>query len=415
MAASHLVMLLAGMLILALLLRPLADRQRVPFAAVLVLTGLLGSELLVWSGLGAEVRHDIFHNLIFYGFLPVLVFEAAFRIDAAMLWRNLPVVLFLSMPVMLLVITITAALVYLGIGDPLTYPWIGAFLTGAVLAATDTSPVTMRFTTLGVPRRLRVLMEGEDLFNDAAAIVIFGIFLYIAMHPWEDIWFDDALVTFAVVFFGGLLVGLLVGLGFLLLSRLFEDSLQRALVSVVSAYTAFLAANEWLEVSGVMAVLVTGLIMGRVIHSDFQDQRGSFVDRLWSFSAYLAEALVFLLMGVTVTLDMFESHWLAMLIGIAAALLARAVGVFGGAFAINRLPGVEPLPGGFQLVMFMGGLRGAVVLALSLSLPLDVPYWPTIQSIAFGVVIFSLFVQAPLVEPLLRAHGLIGKEPPWRK
>jgi len=411
MPISHTIMLLAGMLILALLLRPVAERRRLPFAAVLVLTGFVGSELLVWLGFDTGVRHDSFHDLVFYVFLPLLVFEAAFQIDARMLRRNLLAILMLSIPIMLLSIVITAALVYYGIGHPLGFPWIAAFLTGAVLAATDASPVTVRFASLGVPRRLRVLMEGEDLFNDATAIVIFGIFVYVALHPWEDIAFDDALVAFLVVFFGGLFIGLLVGLGFLLLARLFEDSIQRALVTIVSAYTAFLVANELLEVSGVMAVLVTGLIMGRVIHNDFQDERGSFVDRLWSFNVYVAEALVFLLMGVTVTLEMFQERWLAMLIGIAALLTARAVGIFGGTPLINRLPGSEPISPGFQRVMYMGGLRGAVVLALSLSLPVDLPYWWTIQSIAFGVVIFSLFVQAPLVEPLLKRSDLLGKEP----
>jgi CPA1 family monovalent cation:H+ antiporter len=356
------------------------------------------------------VRHQSFHDLIFYVFLPLLVFEAAFKINALMLRNNLFVILLLSIPVLLLSTTITAILVYFGIGHPEGFPWIAAFLTGAVLSSTDASPITVRFPKLGVPRRLRVLMEGEDLFNDATAIVTFSIFLYIAMHPAEEITFGDALVAFLAVFFGGIFIGLLVGLGFLLVSRLFDDSIQQALVTLISAYTAFLIANELLEVSGVMAVLVTGLIMGRVIHNDFQDERGSFVDTFWGFNVYVAEALVFLLMGVTVSLNMFEERWLAMLIGIAAIMIARAVGVFGASPLINLLPWVERLPKNFQQVLFLGSLRGAVVLALSLSLPLDLPYWWTIQSIAFGVVIFSLFVQAPLIDPFLRRSTLVGKE-----
>ena len=410
MPISHTIMMLAGMLILGLMLRPLAERWRIPFAALLVLTGFLGSEILLSLDLDTGVRYQSFHDLIYYVFLPLLVFEAAFKIDAVLLRRNLFVILLLSIPVLLLSTTITALLVYLGIGHPEGFPWIAALLTGAVLAATDASPITSRFPRLGVPRRLRLLMEGEDLFNDATAIVIFGIFMYVAMHPAEDISFADAALAFLAVFFGGIFIGLLVGLGFLLLSRLFDDSIQQALVTLISAYTAYLIANEVLQVSGVMAVLVTGLIMGRVIHNDFQDERGSFVDTFWSFNVYVAEALVFLLMGVTVTLGMFEERWLAMLIGIIAILAARAVGVFGTVPLINRLPWVEPVPLDFQQVLVTGSLRGAVVLALCLSLPLELSYWWTIQSIAFGVVIFSLFVQAPLVEPLLRRSSLIGRE-----
>jgi CPA1 family monovalent cation:H+ antiporter len=317
----------------------------------------------------------------------------------------------LSIPVLLLSTGIAAVLVYYGIGHPEGFPWIAALLTGALLSATDASSITERFPRLGVPRRLRVLMEGEDLFNDATAIVTFSIFLYIATHPSEQITLGDAVIAFLVVFFGGIFVGLLVGLGFLLLSRLFDDSIHQAVVTVVCAYTAFLLANEVLEVSGVMAVLIAGLIMGRMIHNDFQDERGSFIDTFWGFNVYVAEALVFLLMGVTVSLNMFEERWLAMLIGIGAILIARAIGVFGAAPLINRMPWAEKVPLSYQQVQFVGSLRGAVVLALCLSLPVSLPYWWTIQSIAFGVVIFSLFVQAPLVEPVLRRSRLVGKQP----
>lgn len=411
MAISHTIMMLAGMLLLALMLRPFAERLRLPFAAVLVITGFLGSEALVAFGMDTGVRYDSFHDLIFFVFLPLLVFEAAFKINAVLLRKNLFVILLLSIPILLLSTIITAALVYVGIGHPEGFPWIAALLTGAVLASTDASPITAGFARLGVPRRLRVLMEGEDLFNDATAIVIFGIFLYMALNPGEAVTFGDATIAFFVVFFGGAFVGLLVGLGFLFVSRLFEESVQQALVTLISAYTAFLVAHELLQVSGVMAVLVTGVIMGRVIHCDFQDERGSFVDQFWSFNVYVAKALVFLLMGVTVSVAMFQERWLAMLIGVVAILVARAIGVFGATPLISRLPWVEAIPTAFRTTLFLGSLRGAVVLALSLSLPPDLSYWWTIQSIAFGVVLFSLLVQAPMIGPMLRRSSLTGGEP----
>lgn len=402
-------MLLAGMLLLALLLQPLARRHRLPLAAVLVVVGFAGSELLVAMGVDTGVRHDAFHDLIFYVFLPLLVFEAAFKIDALLLWKNMVAILFFAVPVMLLSTLLSAGMIYLGIGHPSGFPWIAALLTGALLSATDPLAVSELFRRLGAPKRLTILVDGEALFNDATAIVTFSIFLYIALHPAEHITMADAVVRFGVVFFGGLLVGLLVGLAFLLLSRLFEDSVQQGIVTVVSAYAAYLLAEDVLYVSGVMAVLVTGLIMGRVIHSDFQQPRHSFVDELWAFNTYVAEALVFLLMGLTVTLGMFQERWLAMVIGIAAVLVARAVGIFGTAPLIKALPGVAPLPLGYQRVMYLSGMRGAVTLALALSIPIELDYWWTIQSIAFGVVIFNLFTHAPYMEPLLRHSGLTGR------
>lgn len=399
-------LLLAGMLLLALLLRPLAQRSGLPFAALLVLAGFVGSEIMVAYGQDTGVRHDNFRDMIVYVFLPILVFEAAFQIDAGLLRRNLVAILTLSVPLLTLSTLIAAALIYVGIAHPEGFPWTAALLTGALLSATDASPVTSRFAALGVPRRLRVLLDGEDLFNDATAIVLFGIFLYIAQHPAEDISFADGLVRFIVVFFGGGLIGVLVGFCFLLFSRLFHDEVQQALITLISAYTAFLVADSLLQVSGVMAVLITGLIMGRVIHADFQDQRGTFIDTFWRFNAYVAEAMVFLLMGVTVTLGMFSERWLAMLIGIAAILIARAAVVFGGAPLLRFIPGCEPVPFAYRQILFLGSLRGAVTLALALSLPVELPYWWTIQSIAFGVVLFALFVQAPMVDPVLRRNRL---------
>jgi len=410
MSISATLMILVGMLLLALLVKPLTRRLHLPLAAVLVLTGFIGSEILVFFGYTTGIDYIAFHDLIMFVFLPILVFEAAFKIDASLLRKNLFVILFLALPILLLSVGVSAVLIYYGIGHASGFPWIAALITGAVLSATDASPITSQFAKLGVPKRLRILMEGEDLFNDATAIVIFSIFLYIALHPDEQITTADAVIRFCVVFFGGALIGLLVGLGFLILSRLFEDPIHQGLVTVASAYASFLIANEMLNVSGVMAVLVTGLIMGRVIHNDFQDERGTFVDQFWSFNVYVAEAMVFLLMGVVITFNMFEERWLAMLIGILAITGARALGIFGTAPLISRLPSVEPIERSYQNIMVMGSLRGAVVLALALSLPTELDYWWTIQSIAFGVVLFSLFVQAPLVEPQLRRSALVDRE-----
>jgi len=106
---------------------------------------------------------------------------------------------------------------------------------------------------------------------------------------------------------------------------------------------------------------------------------------------------------------MFVDNWLAMLIGITAILIARAVGVFGGARLISFVPGVERISMGEQKLMFVGGLRGAVTLALALSLPLELDYWWTVQSIAFGVVLFTLFVQAPIMLPMLSRYRTTDK------
>ena len=390
--------LLAGLLILALLLNPLAERLRLPFAVLLIAAGFAGSELLVGLGLDTGLRADSFHDLIFYVFLPVLIFESAFKIDTRMLLRNLLPILIVAIPVMLFSTLITAVLVYYGIGHPSGFPWIAALLTGALLSATDPVAVVELFRKLGAPERLCVVMEGESLFNDATAIVVFGIFLYLAMNPQEQVDIADAALRFLTLFFGGLLVGLFVGLAFWLLSRAFADELAlQGLITLLSAYVAYLTAEVVLHLSGVMAVLVTALVMGRIIRRDYPPECGLFVNQFWTLNAFLANSLVFLLMGATITLPMFQERWLAMSIGIASVLLARAAGLFGSLPLVSLLPGVERIPFGYQRVMVWGGVRGAVTIALALSLPLELDYWWTVQSIAFGVVLFTLLVQAPTI------------------
>jgi CPA1 family monovalent cation:H+ antiporter len=188
--------------------------------------------------------------------------------------------------------------------------------------------------------------------------------------------------------------------------RLLRNTVTKSLATIISAYLAFVLAESFLHVSGVMSVLVTGLILGHMIHHAKPDTTVGFIQELWESNAFIANALVFLLMGVVTTTSMFEERWLAMLIGIAAVLIARAIGIFAFVPLLNRATPIEPISRAYQAVMMWGGLRGAVTLALALSLPVTLDYWWTIQSIAFGVVIFTLFTQATSTGRLLRHFGL---------
>lgn len=393
-------LILAAILLVGLLLQPLGERYHLPLAAVLVACGFAGSQLLQLFGYDNAIDHQMFQQLIVYAFLPILVFSGAFRMDIKLLQQNLWPILLLAVPGLLVSLGVVAVLVYYGIAHPEGFPWLAALITGAVVSATDASPITSHFARLGVNKRLRVLLEGEDLFNDATAIVVFGIFVYIALHPAEEISTSAVLLRFVVVFFGGALIGLLTGVGFLLLSRLFDDHLYQGIVTLIATYTAYLLAHDVLHVSGIMAVLVIGLIMGRVIHNDFQDERGTFVDEFWQFNAFVVEALMFVLMGMVLSISIFSERWLAVLIGITALTAGRVVSVMGSSLLLRRSH--HPLTGDAQRLLIGGSLRGAVVLALALSLPTSLPYWWTIQSIAFGVVVFSLFIQTPLTLRILK-------------
>jgi CPA1 family monovalent cation:H+ antiporter len=393
-----------GIILLAVVAEPLLKRLRIPLSAALVLIGFLVSELLVARGIDTGIRWYNFGHLVMYVLIPVLVFQSALELDVRALWHDAAPILGLSVPLMLCGAALAGGLVYLGIGHPEGFPLIGALLLGVLLSATDPVAVVATLKAVNAPTRLQALLEGESLFNDATAIVAFALLLGIIVSPEQaDFSWSGALISFLKIFLGGLFVGLLIGLLAYVIMRAFDAVIVHGVLSIICAYSAFLIAEDLLHVSGVMAVLSAGLLLGSKGEALRNQTDGSvFFQELWELLAYLANAMIFVLAGVTITLGMFADRWLAMLIGIGAVLVARGVVVFGGLGLLNRLPGVEPVPLAQQNVLCWGGVRGAVTLALALSLPLEIEYWYTLQSIAYGVVLFSLFLQAPAVTPLIR-------------
>jgi CPA1 family monovalent cation:H+ antiporter len=211
-------------------------------------------------------------------------------------------------------------------------------------------------------------------------------------------------LTFLKVSFGGLALGLLFGVA----GRWLIRWLGRAvIVSLLAAYASYLVAETWLHVSGVMATLACGLWIGHALHSDSGAAVKSLVSG-WEQLGWVANSALFLLAGVTITVSMFEERWLAMLLGIGAVLVTRLLVVWLAAGLNALTPGQQSISVAYRSILFAGGLRGAVTLALALSLPLELEGWWTVQSIAYGVVVFSLLVQAPLLQPLvkqLQRHG----------
>lgn len=406
MLIEQLVITLVVLLLLSLLAEPLARLTRLPYTSVLVVIGFLVSEAIVYAGIDTGLRAENFQSLVFYVFIPLLVFESAFYINKPQLKDNIVPILFLAVLGMVLTCLVAAVLLYYGIGHASGFPWIAALLTGAILAATDPVAVVARLKELKAPQRLNVLLEGESLFNDATAIVLFTLFLSIALSMVEapnasqsqDILMIVA--RFCLVFFGGAVVGALLGWLCAWLDERMASVRTSMLISLLAAYGSYLLA-ESMHVSGVMASLGAGLAMSISCNSRCSVATDNRVADTWSFLAYLANSIVFLIVGAVITISMFEERWLAMLIAIAAITIARAISIYGG-LGLLSLFQKEPVAYRDQGVMVWGGLRGAVTLALALSLPVELPYWWTIQSIAFGVVLFTLFVQATTISSLVK-------------
>jgi len=394
-------------LLLALLLQIPARWLHLPLGSLLVLLGFGGSEVLVAAGFDLGLRWENFHQIVFFILIPVLLFESALRLDWHALARDAVPIFLLAIPLMLLSTGVIAGCLYYAIGHPAGFPWSTALLAGLLLSATDPAAVEELLRSAAVPGRVLRLLEGESLFNDAMAIVGFSVLLGLAPGGMTHMGPVAAGIAlggeFLKVFFGGLAVGVAIGWSACRLLEDFPARHEQALITLASAYIAYVLAVMVLGFSGVMAVLGCGVLLGRLLERSHW-KAPEFTTRFWSVLAFIANVLVFLLAGATFTLAMFQERWLAMLLGVGAVILARSLIIHGG-LGLIRLPGLSGE--GFSrrelLLLNWGGVRGTVTLALVLSLPLEVEGWYTVQSMAYGVVLFALLIQAPTLWRLCRS------------
>jgi len=203
--------IMSTFVILLLLSKLLANLLNIPYPSSLVITGFVASELAVLAGLDTGIRADNFKQLIFYVLLPVLVFEAAYSIDKHALRQSLFPILFLAIAGMLVTCGLTAVMLFYGIGHAQGFPWAAALLTCAILAATDPVSVVSSLKEMGAPERLSTLLEGESLFNDATAIVMFSILLSMVASSSSEIDAIAVIKEFLMVFIGGAAIGIIIG------------------------------------------------------------------------------------------------------------------------------------------------------------------------------------------------------------
>lgn len=371
----------------------LAQWIRLSFTLALLLLGLaLGAvPALPVPALNAET--------ILLLFLPPLLFESAFVLNLRHLWAVRFGVLVLAFPGVLLAMVIGGAVVQWGLG----LPWPVALLFGAMIAATDPVAVLATFRRLGVDERLTVLIEGESLFNDGSALVLLSALIAAVTGTFE---LGAASLAFGLAVVGGVGMGVAIGWAGHWLIASIDDHLTEMTVSVATAYAAYLAADA-LRFSGVLATIAAAMTLGYLGRQRgwiYSEESERLLTDLWAFLAFIANATLFLLMGLTVRVVGLTDHPVPVLAGIAAALLGRAAVAYGLG---SLLPWVGvPLSWPERHVLFWGGLRGAVALAAALSLPFGFPYRAQLLAMTYGVVLFTLLVQGVTITPLVRRLGL---------
>lgn len=378
---------------------------RFPYTIGLVVVGIVVGLILTSADVFITRDLRLTPAIILYLILPTLIYDAAINMDLKALRMNITPILLLAVPGVLLSAGIIGGILngfaVLGAAT--------ALLFGTLISATDPVAVIALFNEIGAPRRLSTLLDGESIFNDATAIVLFSIVLAAIntnVGSVEAVLFTT-LLRFLRVLFGGVLIGSIVGtLGGVVVRYQRNHGILQISISLIMAYVSFIAA-DLMGVSGVMSTLAAGIVSSLLSYDVIEHDSHESLEHFWEFFSFVANSFVFLLLGLTEANSFADPAVLGrslmlLLIVVPAVTIARGVVVFGIIPLYNLFVGTDAIPFRFQAVMFWGGLRGAVPVALVLAIPHTVPGRDILILITFGYILFTLLVQGTTVKTLMR-------------
>jgi len=382
---------LGFLLFVSALVAMLTRRVHLPYTVGLVLAGMVLYFAHVY------IKWHLSKDLIFSVFLPPLVFEAALFIHWREFKKELPVVTVLATAGVVLAAAVTA----LGMRYALGWDWGSALIFGVLIAATDPVSIIATLKESKVSGRLKMLIESESLLNDGTAAVGFVAVLGAMAGAHGTFLSISGALFFTII--GGVVIGGTIAYILMLLAGRTPDYLVEITFTTLAAYGSFLVAEHY-QCSGVLAALAAGLVVGNFRSSGSISAAGRHaLGPFWEYVAFVANSLIFLLIGAQEAQQHFNGLWVPVLVAIILVTLGRAIAIYllCALFARSRLK----VDIRHQHLLFWGGLRGALALALALSLPEDLALHNVIIVMTFAVVAFSVFAQGLTMTPLLHHLG----------
>ena len=374
---------------------------RIPYTVALVLAGLA---LAVLPG---TPRVSVTPSVILFLFLPILLFYGSYHLNVRDLRANLKPVTLLALPG----VVATAGLVGLALHFAVGLSWTSALLFGTIVAATDPVAVLAIFGELGAPRRLATIVTSESLFNDGTALVFYGAVLGIATTSTLDA--GLTIERFAIAVVGGLALGVAVGIVGTAILKPINNALLETVITLIMAYGGYLLADHF-GASGPLETVAAGIFLGVTSKSAMSATTRLQSSATWEFLDFLANSLLFLLVGLSVrplseeTVARLGGGLLWPLgVAIVAVVVSRALVVWIVGWALRAVH--EGLPRHWNVVLIWAGLRGAVALAAGLSLPLGLPDRDLLLILTLGIVLFTLLAQGLTMRPLLTRLGVVRK------
>lgn len=388
-----------------------AARPRLPYTIVLVLAGVSVGVL------GVNFQIELTHDLILFVIIPTILFFGGLQLDIETFRRHLPWI------GLLVVVGLPAAVVLMGVVNwyLLGFPLIIALLLASMLYPLDPVAVLSVFKEMNADERLVGIIEGETLFDDGVAVVLFSTLLALFQDGYRT---DEELLAFLsprqlgaigvdllVVSLGGMVVGGIAGYAVYRFRRhAVDDHLTGLLLTILAAYGSMLLAEHYLHVSGVLATVAAGIIIGATGSSKHMtDEISGFIESVWDEGEFLANTVVYLLIGSQVHVNHFIRYADLIAFGTVVVLLARAVVVYGLTVVANRVL-AEPIPFNYQHVLVWGALHTVIPIALVLGLPNDIPHHEALRTTVFGVAIVSIVVQGLLMPDVIETTGVVPED-----
>jgi len=390
---------LITLLALASFVAVIARRVNLPYTIALVMVGLL-------IGLSGVIEPiELTPQLVLVVALPSLIFEASIHLEWRGFRQNMGNIFLFAIPGVVLTTGIVSALLRHFVG----LPWTTALLFGAIIAPTDPVSVSALFKEVGAPRRLAILIEGESLFNDGVALVLYRVLQIMALSAAAHSPISGA-IDFVRVAVGGAFLGMATGYTFSQIIKTIDEHLIEITMSVALAYGTYIVAEN-LHVSGVIAVVVAGLVVGNYASRIAMSATTKINLRsFWEYLAFFMNTIIFLLIGLQSNiLPRMAANAVPILIAIFALLLARVVSIYGLGYLSHRW--FRRLPFEWYPVLIWGGLKGSLSLAMALALSNRLAYKELLVAMTYGCVLFSLLVQGLSIAPLVARLPSVRRSP----
>jgi CPA1 family monovalent cation:H+ antiporter len=361
---------------------------RIPYWIGLVIAGLVVGLLKLFPAVVLS------RDLILLIFLPPLLFEGAWNLQVKNLKRNWLPISVLSTVGVVISIIVTAYLLHV-FGPLNLYP---AFLVAAMVSATDPISVLAIFRKMGINKDLTMILEGESIFNDCTALVAFSLVLS-AMDASSQTSVASTVSKFGVLALGGIFVGSVTGLLASKIASWCGDHLLEITLTIMVAYGSFIVAEE-LGFSPIIAVVTAALLLRNLRHKDkHMAEFASAVESFWEYISFAVNSLVFLLIGMQVNNAVLSQNSRLIGVGIIALLVSRALVVYTLSPLLSGRP--VQIPYAWRHILVWGGLRGALPIAMALSLPQGMLMREELIVLTLGLVVFTLLVPGLTIEPLV--------------